>query len=400
MAEIGLVASIFGVASFGAKVATSLYEAADLMIHAHQQIASMAKHVSQFTAVLRHLGRVLEAEKGSCSNDLLREIRKIKRSCKSTFKEIRATITSKQFRPFVPVRWLFKKSKAQELEARLDSEQSMLQVMIHTVTVSKLGDMQSRYVHCRVWKRRITPDSLRSKEDSEQILGLRDEIDILKTLIIENYNNSIELQHAEQRTEVESQGVSSLGPDMRQGPHPSFGPHEPPSPGRINIPDLDHTASRKPSSPAPSLSESDHEDVDPGRIAGNARPSRSQGHIDQDSSDASPNEEERIQISRLHEKDKTQESAVQQMSTHNSAVGSGTYRVSTSLLQMVPYRPSAAYSTQWNPFISVGPNTVQRSAMEEATRSVRLLLDKWTTSGSAPVSGLLTETENKEPPTQ
>lgn len=144
MAEISLVASIFGVASFGTKVATSLYQAADIMIHAHQQIASMAKHVSQFTAVLRHLGRVLETEKGSCSKDLLRQIKKIRRSCKQTFKEIHATIKSKRYRSFVPVRWLFKNSKAKELEARLDSEQSMLQVMIQTVTVSKLGDMHSK----------------------------------------------------------------------------------------------------------------------------------------------------------------------------------------------------------------------------------------------------------------
>lgn len=148
MAEIGLVGSIFGIATFGTKVATSLYEAADIMIHAHQQITSMGKHVSQFTAALRHLGRVLEAEKGNCSDDLLREIRKITRSCRATFKEISATVRSRRFRPFVPVRWLFKKSKAKELEARLDSEQSILQVMIHTVTVSKLGDMQSKYVIC------------------------------------------------------------------------------------------------------------------------------------------------------------------------------------------------------------------------------------------------------------
>ena len=146
MAEIGLVASIFGVAAFGTKVAKSLYETGDVMIHAHQQIASMAKHVSQFTAVLRHLGRVLEAEKGSCSEDLLRDIQKLKRSCRGTFKEINATIRSRRLRPFIPVRWLFKKSKAKELEARLDSEQSMLQTMIQSVTVSKLGDMQSRYV--------------------------------------------------------------------------------------------------------------------------------------------------------------------------------------------------------------------------------------------------------------
>ena len=145
MAELGLVASICGVASFGTKVATGLYEAADIMIHARQQIASMAKHVSQFTAILRHLGRVLEAEKANCSKDLLHEIRKIKRSCKMTFKEINATVRSKTYRYFVPVRWLFRRSKAKELESRLDSEQSMLQVMIHTITVSKLGDLQSKY---------------------------------------------------------------------------------------------------------------------------------------------------------------------------------------------------------------------------------------------------------------
>ncbi len=111
MAEIALVASIFGVAAFGTRIATSLYEAAEIMIHAHQQIASMAKHVSQFTAILRHLGRVLEAEKGSCSDDLLREIRKIKRSCKITFKEIRSTFQSKKYRPLVPVRWLIRHSQ-------------------------------------------------------------------------------------------------------------------------------------------------------------------------------------------------------------------------------------------------------------------------------------------------
>ena len=146
MAEIGLVASIFGVAAFGTNVAKSLYETGDVMVHAHQQIASMAKHVSQFTAVLRHLGRVLEAEKGNCSKALLRDIKKLHRSCKGTFKEINATIRSKSLRPFIPVRWLFKKSKAKELEARLDSQQFMLQTMIQSVTVSKLGVMQSRYV--------------------------------------------------------------------------------------------------------------------------------------------------------------------------------------------------------------------------------------------------------------
>lgn len=149
MAEIGLVASIFGLAAFGTSVATTLYEAADIMINANQQLLALAKHVSQFTAVLKHMGQVLETEKANCSKEILRDIRKIKHSCKRTFREISSTVKSKRFRHFVPVRWLFKRTKAIELEARLDSQQSMLQCMIHTLTVSKLGRIDSRYVQAR-----------------------------------------------------------------------------------------------------------------------------------------------------------------------------------------------------------------------------------------------------------
>jgi hypothetical protein len=150
MAEIGLVASIFSVAAFGTSVATTLYETADIMINANQQIYALAKHVSQFTAVLKHMGQVLETERTNCSEEVLRDIRKIKHSCKRTFREINLTVKSKPSRYFVAVRWLFKRTKAMELEARLDSHQSMLQCIIHTLTVSKLGHIDSRYVYPRI----------------------------------------------------------------------------------------------------------------------------------------------------------------------------------------------------------------------------------------------------------
>lgn len=151
MAEIGLVASVFGVAAVGTSVATALYEAADIMINANQQIFALAKHVSQFTAVLKHMGQVLKTEETNCSKEVLHDIRQIKRSCKRTFKEINSTLRSKHFRRFVPVKWLFKRTKALELEARLDSQQSMLQCIIHTLTVSKLGRIHSRYVQTKYW---------------------------------------------------------------------------------------------------------------------------------------------------------------------------------------------------------------------------------------------------------
>lgn len=149
MAEIGLVASIFSVVAVGTSVATTLYEAADVMTNANQQIFTLAKHVSQFTAVLKHMGQVLETERTNCSKEVLRDIRKIKHSCKRTFREINSTLKSKRLRHFVPVRWLFKRTKAMELEARLDSHQSMLQCIIHTLTVSKLGHIDSRYAQAR-----------------------------------------------------------------------------------------------------------------------------------------------------------------------------------------------------------------------------------------------------------
>ena len=142
MAEIGIAASIISVAAFGVSVATTLYETADIMKNANPQISALAKHVTQFTAVLNHMGQMLETEKINCSKEVLRDIQKIKHSCKRTFREIKSTVKAQRFRRLM---WLFKRTKAMELEARLDSQQSMLQCMIHTLTVSKLSRMDSRY---------------------------------------------------------------------------------------------------------------------------------------------------------------------------------------------------------------------------------------------------------------
>ena len=329
MAEIGLVASVVGVAAYGTSVATKLYETADVMIHAQEQIAGLAKHVSQFTAVLRHLAKVLETGERNCSKDLLREITKIRRSCKATFREIKATIRSPRWRHFAPVKWLFKKAKAKELEAKLDSEKSTLQVMIHTITVSKLGDMQSRSV-----------------QDSKQLTDLREEIQVLKTVIVENYHNVMKLQRAEQRTEAEIDGNTGIAAD---GPKfPQLPPYE-----------ADDAGPRQQSSS--SDSESDGDDPTPDKTAGS----------DDNAPKSGPNQA--IAVQRPPERKDTKSKD----------------RTSDLLLQMVPYRPTVNRSDR---LISAGPGPASlnpKSALDEAGQSVRLLLDKWTISGSTPVNNLL-----------
>ncbi|KAL8702077.1 MAG: hypothetical protein Q9201_004579 [Fulgogasparrea decipioides] len=377
MAEIGLVASIFSVAAVGTSVATKLYETADVMINADKQILTLAKHVSQFTAVLKHMGQVLQTEKANCSKELLRDIQKIKRSCKRTFKEIDSTLKSKRFRRFTPIRWLFKKTKAMELETRLDSQQSMLQCIIHTLTVSKLGHIDSR-----------------SKKDSEHIDDLKVEIKLLKTFIMESYNNLTELRRAEQSTEAEAHfqpisggaihpRVNHLFEDGITFPSDpldgssSYDPPIRPSPSSTSRPSYSDDEDSK------SDAKTDGDDVDDEVDDANNTEAKDQN--DQEGTGAmSGTSKAEAPMSRL---------SYQARSSYNDASDPSIHRESNLLLEIVPYRPSLPKPIGSGRFISggQGSDVDTKSTAQQAANSVRLLLDKWTTSGSAPVSDILDE---------
>jgi hypothetical protein len=184
---------------------------------------------------------------------------------------------------------------------------------------------------------------------------------------------------------------------MGQGPLPPYSFQEPLSPSRINIPNGGEVPFRRSSSPASSLSEPDGEDAGPDKTAGSASRTASRGQVD--------GEKVKSLHDDAHATDTVQESAVQLLSAYKRNVDSGTHRTSTLLLQMVPYRPTISNEARYNqsnclvPVKRGGParsDTDPKPAMEEATNSVRLLLDKWTTSGSAPVSDMLVEKAAKD----
>lgn len=147
MAE--LAASILGIVSFGVGVGKALNDAAHDMIYAQKQINSIKTHVAQFNSVLKHLATVLEADENTtlCSRQALKDIKRITRSCKKTFKEIKRTVESRsKSRVYKSLRWIFKKQHAREIEARLNAQKSTLQSMIETITLSKLAELASQYV--------------------------------------------------------------------------------------------------------------------------------------------------------------------------------------------------------------------------------------------------------------
>ena len=392
MAEIGLAASIISVAAFGASVATTLYETADIMKNANQQIRALAKHVTQFTAVLNHMGQVLKTEKTNCSKEVIRDIRKIKHSCKRTFSEIKSTVKAKRFPSFM---WLFKRTKAMELEARLDSQQSMLQCMIHTLTVSRLSNMDSRYAQAPNQFGESHLKIYRSKKDSEHITGLKVEIKLLKTFIKESYDNLIALRRAEQSTEAEVR-YQPLSRDATHltTHHPYMDSSTFPS-DPISAPNAFEPPITRSSSPTSKGSKSDNEDsnTDDGGDDDDHNDVSSTKSKDQNDHDGTGPKGDASSAKELI-------SGVPYLPrlSYSDSLNPDIYRESNLLLQMVPYRPSDPEPIRSDRLISRGhgPDSGTTSATQEVTKSVRLLLDKWTTSGSAPISNILEEEAARE----
>ena len=217
---------------------------------------------------------------------------------------------------------------------------------------------------------------------------------MLKTLIIENHNNLTDLQRAEQRTEVDNVYAASQGGMMNSTPLDAAEmPHLPLSHNMdAAFNDLDNIVA-SPLSSSTSESESENEDIgDMHEITAGRTFS---GRRDIPKTD------------RPSDKGKAagnipRSSAGQQLSTCQGSTALGVARTSTLLLQMIPYRASGSIpsgpSTS-NRLISAEPISSDldaKLAMEEATKNVRLLLDKWTTTGSAPVADILEEEPARE----
>lgn len=213
----------------------------------------------------------------------------------------------------------------------------------------------------------------RSKEDSKHITGLNVEIRLLKAFIMESYNNLTELRRAEQSTDTElrfesmSRGASHPGASYPHGDVgnassiPAGGPSPSPRPGASNLDDKDPDSDDGDGDDINSITSTDQSDkVAPGGIG----TTNAEGLL--------------MPYQPL-------------TSDENGTLDSGTHHESNILLQMVPYRPRLPNMTQSDLLICGGPssNGGRTSAKQEATNSVRLLLDKWTNSGSAPISNIL-----------
>lgn len=149
MAEIGLVASITGVAAFGAKISVSLFEFASLVGFAKDEVMSVGQEVSLFCAVLSQISSVLENGNKSArfSPTALQATSEISTRCKAIFGEIDGTVKRLQkgcdgngetkISWFGRVKWTFQRSRVQLLRGSLDSMKITLHLMLATLEFSE-----------------------------------------------------------------------------------------------------------------------------------------------------------------------------------------------------------------------------------------------------------------------
>ena len=84
-------------------------------------------------------------------------------------------------------------------------------------------------------------------------------------------------------------------------------------------------------------------------------------------------------------------STISRSSPYVIASPRATHQQSNLLHSIIPYRPLIGHSVGSDRLILAGQNLSRNSTAVSQTESVRKLLDKWTTSGSAVVSTLLDE---------
>lgn len=208
---------------------------------------------------------------------------------------------------------------------------------------------------------------------------------------MESYNNLIELRRAEKSTEEATQYRSmsrSRSQPETQHIYVDGNTSPPNTEGRSSFYGPSITRSPSPTSSAPK-SESDDSNSDDeitDEADDDANGTKSKDQTDQATSDISVAERP---APRFFSRRRSSRSDTSDIAIH---------RESDRLLQMVPYRTRVSNGIRSDRLIPDrhGIDSDLKSATQEATKSVRLLLDKWTTSGSAPVSTILDEEAARE----
>lgn len=158
MAEIGLIASIIGVAGAGAKLSILIFDFASTIGTAGHELQDISTEISLLCSVLRQLENVLSHAHFRYSNAAVDASERILRKCDDALKEIRSIVSGlrsakDEDREGIPsfefvskVKWTFQRSKVHLLRSTLESCKLTLVVLLSAMQVAEKTSMR-RYGH-------------------------------------------------------------------------------------------------------------------------------------------------------------------------------------------------------------------------------------------------------------
>ena len=159
MAELGLVASIIGIAGAGVKLSITLYTFSETVATAADSIKAIARDVSLTSAVLEELGSNLKHDEQArlYSGTALKTAQTVVVDCEAVFKQINDALSKSMERigglassgktkgrggkvmlsAVEKLKWPFLQPKMQELRANLERLKSTLVLMLNVLTYAR-----------------------------------------------------------------------------------------------------------------------------------------------------------------------------------------------------------------------------------------------------------------------
>lgn len=147
MAEIGIIASIIGVAGAGFRLSLILNAVGSEIANAECDIHSIAKGISLFSLMLKQVGMTMEAGKTVASQSAIDTATEIRDQSQVVFDEIKNMVDLAQARDdkgnlrsitiAQRIKWCFKKRKVQYLLGQLESLKLSLSIMLQILQMGK-----------------------------------------------------------------------------------------------------------------------------------------------------------------------------------------------------------------------------------------------------------------------
>ncbi|KKY18025.1 hypothetical protein UCRPC4_g05228 [Phaeomoniella chlamydospora] len=257
MAEIGVIASVIGVAGAGFRLSLILNAVGAEVANAGVEIHTISKGVTLFSLMLKQVGQHLQSPQSVHSSEAIETAQTITHECQLVFDEISEMLDKVQTRkrdgtpsPTIQQRfkWCFKKHRVTYLLAQLESLKMSLLVMLQILQLGKLM---------------VTPPHSEAKQDVAQkedtIQQERAEtqnIVIVRFWAISRldrlYHAAEQEDIADRKTELEAYNQTVL-----EGTQPQLAIEAPPSPTSsalirlptVSLGELDQTLNRIKDSP-------------------------------------------------------------------------------------------------------------------------------------------------------